>query len=186
MKPARVLGWAVLGQLCFLAASGVYLFFNYRPTASGARFDFGPGNNSAAVRVAQNMRALHHLDSWLVIGTALALGVVVVVEHRVRTWDALHSWAILGACLVASITGALLPWDQLGLFSVTVGTNLSGYRPLFDNKARFVLLGGSEINIETIQRWMVVHVVVGLVVMGGAVLLLLRARGTSGVNRLSD
>jgi quinol-cytochrome oxidoreductase complex cytochrome b subunit len=178
MKPARLLAWAVLAQLCVLAVSGVYLLFNYRPTASGARFEFGAGDNTAAVRAAQNVRALHHLDSWLVIGTALALGIVMLVEHRVRTWDTLHSWAIVGVCLVASFTGALLPWDQLALTSVTVGTNLSGYRPLFEHseRFRFVLVSGSEIGVATIRRWLVLHTLIGVVAAAGAAALLLEAR----------
>ena len=168
-----MLAWAVLAQLCFLAGSGLYLFFNYRPTSSGASFESPPGADGA-VRAQQMMRALHHLDSWLVIGTALALGVLVLIEHRARTWDAVHTWMLVGACLVASFTGALLPWDQLGLWSVTVGTNFSGYRPLFDDKARFVLLGGSEIDVAAIERWLIVHVIAGVVLIGAVGALLLK------------
>ena len=43
--------------------------------------------------------------------------------------------------LLLSFTGYLLPWDQLALWAVTVGTNMMGYTPVFGDQVRFVLLG---------------------------------------------
>ncbi|MEZ5203364.1 MAG: cytochrome b N-terminal domain-containing protein [Acidimicrobiales bacterium] len=60
--------------------------------------------------------------------------------------------------LLLSFTGYLLPWDQLALWAVTVGTNMMGYTPVFGNQVRFVLLGGSEIGTDTLLRWYVLHV----------------------------
>ena len=57
-----------------------------------------------------------------------------------------------------SFTGYLLPWDQLALWAVTVGTNMAGYTPVFGEEVRFVLLGGKEISPETLLRWYVLHV----------------------------
>ena len=45
--------------------------------------------------------------------------------------------------LLLSFTGYLLPWDQLALWAVTVGTNMIGYTPVFGSQVRFVLLGGA-------------------------------------------
>ena len=50
--------------------------------------------------------------------------------------------------LLLSFTGYLLPWDQLSLWAVTVGTNMAGYTPVFGNQVRFVLLGGNDIGAE--------------------------------------
>jgi quinol-cytochrome oxidoreductase complex cytochrome b subunit len=44
--------------------------------------------------------------------------------------------------LLLSFTGYLLPWDQLALWAVTVGTNMMGFTPVFGNQVQFVLLGG--------------------------------------------
>ena len=55
-------------------------------------------------------------------------------------------------------TGYLLPWDQLALWAVTVGTNMMGYTPVFGDQVRFVLLGGAEIGTDTLLRWYVLHV----------------------------
>ncbi len=48
---------------------------------------------------------------------------------------------LLQFTLLLSFTGYLLPWDQLALWAVTVGTNMMGYTPVFGNEVRFVLLG---------------------------------------------
>jgi quinol-cytochrome oxidoreductase complex cytochrome b subunit len=60
--------------------------------------------------------------------------------------------------LLLSFTGYLLPWDQLSLWAVTVGTNMMGYTPVFGTQVRFVLLGGKEIGTDTLLRWYVLHV----------------------------
>ena len=60
--------------------------------------------------------------------------------------------------LLLSFTGYLLPWDQLALWAVTVGTNMMGYTPVFGEQVRFVLLGGVEIGTDTLLRWYVLHV----------------------------
>src|ERR671921_576018 len=65
---------------------------------------------------------------------------------------------LLTLTLLLSFTGYLLPWDQLALWAVTVGTNMMGYTPVFGSQVRFVLLGGVEIGTDTLLRWYVLHV----------------------------
>src|SRR5205085_1280336 len=65
---------------------------------------------------------------------------------------------LLTLTLLLSFTGYLLPWDQLALWAVTVGTNMMGYTPVFGQQVRFVLLSGVEISSETLLRWYVLHV----------------------------
>ena len=55
---------------------------------------------------------------------------------------------LLTLTLLLSFTGYLLPWDQLALWAVTVGTNMIGYTPVFGRDVRFVLLGGAEIGVK--------------------------------------
>ena len=43
--------------------------------------------------------------------------------------------------LLLSFTGYLLPWDQLALWAVAVGTSMMGYTPVLGDQVRFVLLG---------------------------------------------
>jgi quinol-cytochrome oxidoreductase complex cytochrome b subunit len=60
--------------------------------------------------------------------------------------------------LLLSFTGYLLPWDQLALWAVTVGTNMMGFTPVFGSDVRFALLGSREISGDTLLRWYVLHV----------------------------
>ena len=48
---------------------------------------------------------------------------------------------LLTLTLLLSFTGYLLPWDQLSLWAVTVGTNMMGYTPVFGSQVKYVLLG---------------------------------------------
>ncbi len=132
-----------------LVATGIALFFLYRPTAQQAWNDLVTESYDWEARVALGLRLLHRLASWLAVPTAMAAGVVVAVGGWVsaRRWRA----GILGAgiamiALVASFTGFLLPWDQLALWAVRVGTNTAGYRILFGDSVRFVLVGGVEVS----------------------------------------
>src|SRR5437016_3159143 len=65
---------------------------------------------------------------------------------------------LLTLTLLLSFTGYLLPWDQLSLWAVTVGTNMMGYTPVFGGQVKFVLLGSKEISGETLLRRYVLHV----------------------------
>jgi quinol-cytochrome oxidoreductase complex cytochrome b subunit len=65
---------------------------------------------------------------------------------------------LLALTLLLSFTGYLLPWDQLALWAVTVGTNMAGYTPVFGSQVSFVFVGGSTISSSTLLRWYVLHV----------------------------
>jgi quinol-cytochrome oxidoreductase complex cytochrome b subunit len=70
-----------------------------------------------------------------------------------------------------SFTGYLLPWDQLAIWAVTVGTNMARAVPLaghegpfssylglrIDNDVRFILLGGTQVGEPTLLRFYVGH-----------------------------
>ena len=62
----------------------------------------------------------------------------VQVAPRVQLGDRHH---LVLLTLLLSFTGYLLPWDQLSLWAVTVGTNMMGYTPVFGDNVKFVLLG---------------------------------------------
>ena len=70
--------------------------------------------------------------------------------------------------LLLSFTGYLLPWDQLAYWAITVGTNIARAVPWIGEQIRFVLLGGNEIDQNTLLRFYVLH----CFVLPGAVLLL--------------
>ena len=63
-------------------------------------------------------------------------------------------WA---ATIAGMVTGSELPWDQLALRAVTVGTNVDGYGIFFGDDVRFVFIGGREVDPDTLVRWLLVH-----------------------------
>jgi len=52
--------------------------------------------------------------------------------------------------IFSNFTGYLLPWDQLAYWAVTVGTSLLEYIPLIGNSIREFILGGDEVNANTL------------------------------------
>jgi quinol-cytochrome oxidoreductase complex cytochrome b subunit len=73
--------------------------------------------------------------------------------------------------LLLSFTGYLLPWDQLAMWAVTVGTNMARATPLLGHEgpfaeaigvdprydARAFLLGGRIVGSATLLRFYVLH-----------------------------
>src|SRR6266850_418971 len=78
---------------------------------------------------------------------------------------------LLVLTMLLSFTGYLLPWDQLAMWAVTVGSNMAraapllghggpfhevlGVNPVYD--ARAFLFGGAEIGPHTLLRFYILH-----------------------------
>jgi quinol-cytochrome oxidoreductase complex cytochrome b subunit len=92
---------------------------------------------------------------------------------------------LLTITLFLSFTGYLLPWDQLAIWAVTVGTNMAAATPLLGNEGpfasllgmkinndvRFALLGGTAVGANTLIRFYVMHCVLVPLVAGGLMML---------------
>lgn len=168
-----VLVWALVVQLVVLVATGLYLQVAYRPTSAQAWEDiYGLARHTEQ---ALWVRRAHRVTTAVAVPTSIALLVVLAVQRQVR------ARVVVAACVtvdlvVAALTGSLLPWDQLGLREVTVGSDLHGYGPIFGDRVRFAIIRGAEVSPGTVRAWLVVHVVVGALALAGAVLLLVRRR----------
>ena len=79
------------------------------------------------------------------------------------------NWAIgtflLLITLLLSFSGYLLPWDQLSIWAVTVGTIMAKYAPIAGPYTRYLMLGGRAVGDATLLRFYVAHVV-GLPLIG--------------------
>jgi quinol-cytochrome oxidoreductase complex cytochrome b subunit len=78
---------------------------------------------------------------------------------------------LLTFTFLLSFSGYLLPWDQLAIWAVTVGTNMARATPLLghegpfanligmkiNNDVRFALLGGTTVGSATLLRFYVLH-----------------------------
>jgi len=140
-----------LGGLSFflflsLTVTGVLLMFYYVPSVERAYQDIAALETN--VRFGLLMRNLHR---W----TAHAM-VITVFLHMMRVFytgaykpPREFNWAVgvilLVLTLLLSFTGYLLPWDQLAVWAITVGTNMIGSAPVLGEQTRFVLIGGFEV-----------------------------------------
>ena len=86
---------------------------------------------------------------------------------------------LLVLTLLLSFTGYLLPWDQLAMWAITVGSNMARATPFLGNEgpgaamlalgdislvsstsdARFALLGGTFVGESALLRFYVLHCV---------------------------
>jgi quinol-cytochrome oxidoreductase complex cytochrome b subunit len=153
-----------LGGLSFflfilLTVTGIFLMFFYRPTAAQAWQDIQSLQTSVTFGLL--VRNMHRWGAHLMV-LSVFLHMARVFYHGAYKPPREFNWVIgvilLTLTLLLSFTGYLLPWDQLALWAVTVGTNMMGYTPVIGSQVRFVLLGGVEIGSETLLRWYVLHV----------------------------
>jgi quinol-cytochrome oxidoreductase complex cytochrome b subunit len=167
--PERVLSLKSTGRLGFISSvlfviltiTGTYLMFFYRPQMRSAYFDMHEIHTQ--VVFGQVVRNMHRWSAHLMV--------VVVFIHMIRVfWSGAYkrprqfNWVIgIGLLLLTlflSFTGYLLPWDQLALWAVTVGTNLVGYMPLIGEQVRQVLLGSPDVGDPALIRFYTLHIYV--------------------------
>jgi quinol-cytochrome oxidoreductase complex cytochrome b subunit len=145
-----------------LAATGLFLVLEYRPEVSQSWRDVA--TVSSGTHLWSIARLVHRTASALFLATAFGTAVVVALGfrgNRTRRLDLFFGIGLLPLALFGSLTGYLLPWDQLALWAVTVGTNMRGYRPVFGHQVKFVLMGGVEVGRDTLVRWLFTHLLVG-------------------------
>jgi quinol-cytochrome oxidoreductase complex cytochrome b subunit len=146
-----------------LTITGIFLMFFYRPAA-------GPGNELAyadmqriisGVQFGDLVRNMHRWAAHLMVLTTF-LHMARVFYHGAYKPPREFNWVVgvvlLLLTLLLAFTGYLLPWDQLAIWAVAVGTQMAGFTPVFGQQVQFVLLGGVEIGPETLLRWYVLHV----------------------------
>jgi quinol-cytochrome oxidoreductase complex cytochrome b subunit len=157
-----------LGGLSFflfilLTVTGIFLMFFYRPAAGpGAELAFADMQAlSAEIYFGDFVRNMHRWGAHLMVLTVF-LHMARVFYHGAYKPPREFNWVVgvilLLLTLLLSFTGYLLPWDQLALWAVAVGTSMMGFTPVFGQQVQFVLLGGVEIGADTLIRWYVLHV----------------------------
>lgn len=147
-----------------LSITGLILMFLYVPSVERAYQSVK--DIEFTVSYGWFVRALHRIAAQLMVA--------VVTLHLVRAFlcgaykngtaanqNRPLNWIVgLGLLLITfflSFTGYLLPWDQLAYWAITVGTNIASAAPLIGDQMRFVLLGGHQIDQNTLLRFYVLH-----------------------------
>ncbi len=154
-----------LGGLSFflfigLTITGVLLMFYYVPSVERAYEDMQALDTD--VRFGMLMRNLHR---WMAHGMVL-----IVLMHMMRVFytgsykpPREFNWVVgvvlLLLTLLLSFTGYLLPWDELSLWAITVGTNMIGSAPILGEPNRFVLIGGFDVGAAALIRFYTLHVI---------------------------
>jgi len=173
--------WCMGGLTGFLflveLVTGVLLMFYYRPTAEYAYKDI------VALGAHVPMGLLREVHRW-----GAHLMVITVWLHMLRVFltgsykpPREFNWVVgvglLVLTMLLSFTGYLLPWDQLAMWAVTVGTNMAGAAPIVGHEGpgaglltvsdvplvhqgsdiRFLLLGGVSVGPATLLRFYVLH-----------------------------
>ena len=166
-----------------LTATGLLLMFYYHPSAPQAYEDMK--DLEFVVSAGLFLRNMHR---W-----AAHLMVALVFLHMVRVFFAgayrpprEFNW-VLGVGLfvvtiLLSYTGYLLPWDQLAYWGVTVGTNMAKAVPVMGDDISFLLLGGHQVDENTLVRFYVLHcVLLPLAAIGLIALHIWRVRKDGGI-----
>ncbi len=175
--------WCMGGVTFFLflveTITGVLLMFYYRPTLEYAYQDIQYFRDVASFGI---LRELHRWGAHAMV--------ITVWLHMYRVFltgsykpPREFNWVIgvilLLLTLLLSFTGYLLPWDQLAIWAITVGSNMARATPLLGNEgplnqlltvdgislitsasdARFLTIGARFVGGETLLRFYVLHCV---------------------------
>jgi quinol-cytochrome oxidoreductase complex cytochrome b subunit len=153
-----------LGGLSFflfilLTITGIFLMFYYTPAAETAYPDIEALSTNVAF--GSLVRNMHRWGAHLMV-LSVFLHMSRVFYHGAYKPPREFNWVVgvilLFLTLLLSFSGYLLPWDQLALWAVTVGTNMAGFVPVIGNQVKFALLAGVEVSAATLLRFYVLHV----------------------------
>jgi quinol-cytochrome oxidoreductase complex cytochrome b subunit len=185
MKFSRTYYLGGLSAIAFgvLVVTGVLLMFYYHPSVPRAYEDMK--DLEFVVSAGIFLRNLHR---W-----AAHAMVALVFLHMIRVFFAgayrpprEFNW-VVGVCLLVvtillSYTGYLLPWDQLAYWAVTVGTNMARAVPVLGEEISFLMLGGHQVDENTLVRFYVLHcVVLPMALAGGLAIHIWRVRKDGGI-----
>ena len=199
--------WCMGGITFFLflveTVTGVLLMFYYRPTLEWAY------NDMLALRDVVSLGVLREIHRW-----AAHAMVITVMLHMLRVFltgsykpPREFNWVVgvglLVMTLLLSFTGYLLPWDQLSIWAITVGSNMARAVPFVGSEgpaqqlltvggidlitdasdSRFLLLGARSVGEETLIRFYVLHcVAIPLLAACGMALHFWRVRKDGGIS----
>ncbi len=168
--------WAMGGTtfllFLILTISGVLLMFYYHPNTRDAYLDLK--DLEFTVPFGMFLRNIHRWSAHLMVITVMVhmFRVFMTGSYKhPRQFNWVIGVTLLTLTLLLSFTGYLLPWDQLGLWAVTVGTNMARATPFMGhegpfgpelgmtayNDVRFALLGGSTVGSNALLRGYIWH-----------------------------
>src|SRR5213596_165913 len=177
--------WCMGGITFFLflvlTFTGLLLMFYYRPTLEYAYVDIRDLREQVPLGI---MREIHRVRApAMVIAVWLHMFRVFMTGSykppREFNWNV--GVILLVLTLLLSFTGYLLPWDQLAIWAITVGSNMARATPFAGHEgpgasllklgdvplihagddARFGLIGGRSIGAATLLRFVAIPLAAG-------------------------
>src|ERR1700743_2275729 len=169
--------WCMGGVTFFLflveTVTGVLLMFYYRPTLEHAY------NDILALRDVTTLGVLRELHRWGAHAMVIAIWLHMYRVFLTGSYKPPRefNWSVgvilLVLTLLLSFTGYLLPWDQLAIWAIPVGSNMARATPFLGHEgpgaqllrlgdvplihayddARFALLGGSFVGEGALLRF---------------------------------
>ena len=173
--------WCMGGLSFFLflvlTITGILLMFYYRPTVEYAYTDIIDLREQVPLGI---MREIHRWDAHAMVITVWLhmFRVFMTGSYKPpREFNWVIGVLLLTLTLLLSFTGYLLPWDQLAIWAVTVGSNMARAAPFLGHEGpgaallslgdinfvhsasdvRFALLGGRFVGESTLLRFYVLH-----------------------------
>lgn len=163
--PARLNYLQCFGGIAFvlyllLVATGMLLSVYYVP-AEGEAFRSVVAI-SRDVRLGFLVRGMHRWAGHLLIGLVLLHTVRVILQRAYlppRELNWLAGVGILFLVLGSGFTGALLPWDQKGYWTMVVASGITETIPWAGEGLSRLLRGGEEVGAATLLRFYSLHVI---------------------------
>ena len=160
-----------------LTVTGILLMFYYRPTVEYAYTDIIDLKEQVPLGI---MRELHRWGAHLMVITVWLhmFRVFMTGSYKPpREFNWVVGVILLTLTMLLSFSGYLLPWDQLAIWAITVGTNMARATPFLGHEGpgaalislgdinfitaasdvRFALLGGRFLGEATLLRFYVLH-----------------------------
>lgn len=166
-----------------LAVTGLLLMLYYHPSVPRAYDDMK--ELEFVISNGVFLRNMHRWAAHAMVFVAF-LHMLRVFFHRAFRPPREFNWVVgvilFLLTLLLSYTGYLLPWDQLALWGVSVGTNMVEAMPWLGPKLRYLLLGGNIVGENALLRFYVLHcVILPLALTVGIAIHVWRVRKDGGV-----
>jgi cytochrome b6 len=168
------LGGLTAFMFVLLTFTGIFLMFYYIPDTRQAYNNIK--DISSNVFMGGLMRDLHKwsAEAMVFLVWAHMFRVFMTGAYKApREFNWMVGVILLTLTLFLSWTGYLLPWDQLALWAITVGTKMAEATPFLGsagpwghqfgrnagNDVRFFLIGGTVVGQNALLRFYVLHCV---------------------------
>jgi cytochrome b6 len=157
-----------------LTFTGIFLMFYYVPDTRQAYSNIK--DLTSNIFMGELMRDLHKwsAEAMVFLVWAHMFRVFMTGAYKApREFNWVIGVLLLTMTLLLSWTGYLLPWDQLALWAITVGTKMAEAAPFLGNAGpwgremgrnvgndvRFFLIGGTVVGQNALLRFYVLHCV---------------------------